>query len=78
MTIKAKQVEKSWIRLKTEDLASIPTIEGNITGGTVYRYTYVDGTILYNFVPSPYDFQTDAFYSTFNGTSLTNLIKSRS
>lgn len=53
-----------------------PSTETAITGGTVIQYD-TDTETVYRFVPDPYDYDTDAFYSTFDGSSVSNLIVSR-
>lgn len=53
-----------------------PEFIENVTGGAVYRYTQ-DATIRYRFVPSPYVPSQDAFYSTYNNSTLSGLIISR-
>jgi hypothetical protein len=55
---------------------STPQFVANITDGTVYSYTYNNVT-RYRFVPSTYDSTLDSFYSSFNGTTLSDLIVSR-
>jgi hypothetical protein len=54
----------------------IPTFNAAITGGDVYNYE-LNGTLRYRFVPTTYTPTQDAFYSTFNGTSVTGLITKR-
>jgi len=53
-----------------------PTLNMSISGGDVYDYT-LDGTTRYRFVPTIYDATEDAFYTTFGGGLLTDLIVSR-
>ena len=49
----------------------------NITGGgDVYDYT-LNGTTRYRFVPTTYNPTQDAFYGSFDGTTLTTLITKR-
>jgi hypothetical protein len=54
----------------------IPTLNAAITGGDVYNYE-LNGTLRYRFVPSTYTPTQDAFYTSFNGTSVTGLITKR-
>jgi hypothetical protein len=53
-----------------------PTLNAAITGGTVYNYT-LDGVTRYRFVPTAYDAASDAFYTAFDGTTLSGLIVAR-
>jgi len=53
-----------------------PAFNSNITGGAVYDYT-LDGVTRYRFVPVPYDPTQDAFYSTFSGGVLSDIIIAR-
>lgn len=53
-----------------------PEFIEDISGGSVYRYTQ-DAIIRYRFVPSPYVPSQDAFYSTYNDSTLSGLIISR-
>jgi len=53
-----------------------PTLNTSITGGDVYDYT-LDGVTRYRFVPTIYDANEDAFYTTFSGGLLTGLVASR-
>lgn len=53
-----------------------PSTETAITGGTVIQYD-TDTQTVYRFVPEPYNYDADAFYSTFDGSSVSNLIASR-
>lgn len=53
-----------------------PTVAASISGGTVYQYT-LDGVTRYRFVPDQYDAAQDAFYSSFDGTTLSDLITTR-
>jgi hypothetical protein len=54
----------------------IPTLNTAITGGDVYNYE-LNGTLRYRFVPTTYTPTQDAFYTSFNGTSVTGLITKR-
>jgi hypothetical protein len=49
---------------------------GGITGGEVFSYTY-DSITRYRFVPNPYSATGDAFYETFSGGVLTDIIVAR-
>jgi len=53
-----------------------PEFIEDISGGSVYRYTQ-DAIIRYRFVPSPYVPSQDAFYNTYNDSTLSGLIISR-
>lgn len=53
-----------------------PSLNGTITGGSVYDYT-LNGTTRYRFVPDPYDPTLDAFYSTFSAGVLSDIIVTR-
>jgi hypothetical protein len=53
-----------------------PTLNTTITGGEVYNYT-LNGTTRYRFVPTTYDPTQDAFYGSFNGATLLDLIVTR-
>jgi len=54
----------------------IPTLNASITGGDVYNYE-LNGTLRYRFVPTTYTPTQDAFYTYFDGTSVTGLITKR-
>lgn len=56
--------------------SSTPAFLETITGGDVYVYT-LDAVTRYRFVPSPYDSEDDAFYSTFTTPNLSGLIATR-
>jgi len=65
----------TWIYyVSTWDTA--PTFVENIAGGSIYSYNH-NATIRYRFVPSPYIASQDAFYSTYNSSTLSGLIVSR-
>lgn len=53
-----------------------PSQVGTTGSGVVYSYE-LDGTTRYRFVPNTYDSSQDAFYSGWDGTSLTGLIIAR-
>lgn len=53
-----------------------PTLNASITDGDVYNYE-LNGTLRYRFVPSTYTPTQDAFYTSFDGTSVTGLITKR-
>lgn len=53
-----------------------PAFNASVVGGDVYTYI-LDSTTRYRFVPVPYFAEQDAFYSTFDGMTLTNLIATR-
>ena len=53
-----------------------PTLNSTISNGKVYTYT-LDGITRYRFVPTIYNPTQDAFYSTFTGGVLTELITQR-
>lgn len=55
---------------------STPTYQASITGGSVFLYNMDMGNV-YRFVPDPYNSLNDAFYSDFNGSSLSNFLVSR-
>lgn len=58
-----------------------PTFLENISGGSVYLYTFnsspIDKTI-YRFVPDPYTFTQDKFYSSYTSPNLSGLLAARS
>lgn len=53
-----------------------PTLNTTIATGDVYDYT-LDGVTRYRHVPSTYNASRDSFYETFDGTTLSDLITSR-
>lgn len=53
-----------------------PSTQTTITGGIVIQYES-DTETVYRFVPNPYDYDADAFYSGFDGTNLTGLLATR-
>lgn len=53
-----------------------PTIAGDIAAGTVYAYT-LNGVTRYRLVPTPYVSGQDAFYASFDGTTLSEVIADR-
>lgn len=55
---------------------STPTFNQTIAAGGVYNYT-LDGITRYRLVPNPYISAGDAFYETFSGGALSDLIVSR-
>lgn len=65
----------TWSFLATTWSAA-PSLNDSITGGDVYDYT-LSGTTRYRFVPSTYDATEDAFYETFEGGVLSDLIVTR-
>ena len=71
----ATQWAFSWEYL-VANWTAIPTLNATITSGDVYNYN-LDGTIRYRFVPSTYTPTQDAFYTNFDGTTLTGLITKR-
>lgn len=68
-------INTSWIGLAT-GYASVPTGPTNVTGGKVYTYTYTGPTTRYRFIAN--DGSIDAFYSGFNGSSVSGLIVTKS
>ena len=52
-----------------------PSTETTVTGGTVIQYTAE--TTVYRFIPEPYVYANDAFYSSFDGTVVSNLLARR-
>lgn len=55
---------------------SEPALNSTISGGEVYNYT-LNWVTRYRFVPTTYNPTQDAFYATFDGTTLSNLIVAR-
>jgi hypothetical protein len=53
-----------------------PTLNTTIISGDIWEYT-LSGTTRYRLVPTTYDATQDSFYSTFDGTTLSDLITSR-
>jgi uncharacterized protein YwlG (UPF0340 family) len=53
-----------------------PTVAGSVAAGTVFTYT-LDGNTRYRLVPEPYDPSDDAFYGSFAGMVLSDLIVAR-
>ena len=56
--------------------SAAPVETETIAAGTVYTYTYSNGT-LYRLVPEPYDPATDAFYDTYTSPNLSGLVSTR-
>lgn len=52
-----------------------PNTETTVTGGSVIQYTAE--TTVYRFIPEPYVYADDAFYSSFDGTTFSNLLVRR-
>jgi hypothetical protein len=52
---------------------STPVVVGTLVDGKVYSYV-LKGVTRYRFVPDTYSSVQDAFYSGFNGTTLSDLI----
>lgn len=65
----------TWTTLATT-WDSPPTKVGTVASGDVYSYVH-KGTTYYRLVPSSYTAASDAFYSTFSGGVLSNLVVSR-
>jgi hypothetical protein len=53
-----------------------PTQVGSTVSGVVFEYE-LNGTSRFRLVPDPYDATNDAFYSGWDGTTLTGLIVAR-
>lgn len=53
-----------------------PSTKTVVTGGTVIQYD-TDTETVYRFIPDPYDYDNDAFYSSFDGVNVSDLIVSR-
>jgi len=53
-----------------------PSLNTTLAGGEVLNYT-LNGTTRYRFVPTTYNPTQDAFYATFDGTTLSNLVAKR-
>lgn len=53
-----------------------PILAATITGGEVWEYV-LNGVTRYRFVPNPYSYSGDAFYSTYTGGVLSGLIVAR-
>tara|TARA_Y100000310_G_scaffold286956_1_gene311542 strand:+ start:214 stop:540 length:327 start_codon:yes stop_codon:yes gene_type:complete len=54
-----------------------PEVDAQILEGTVYLYRYASRPNLYRLVPDPYVTTSDAFYSSFDGTTLSGLVVAR-
>ncbi len=52
-----------------------PSTETTVTSGLVIQYTAE--TTVYRFIPEPYVYANDAFYSSFDGTVVSNLLVKR-
>lgn len=52
-----------------------PSTETIVAGGSVIQYTA--DNIVYRFIPEPYVYSGDAFYTDFDGTTLSNLLVTR-
>lgn len=76
-TITIEVAEAPYIPLKWTDYVFQyePSTETAVTGGSVILYT-ADSTI-YRFIPEPYVYSEDAFYSSFDGITVTNLLVRR-
>jgi len=55
---------------------SPPSVAGSVIDGQVFLYT-LDGTDRFRFVPTVYDPTLDAFYSAFDGSTLSGLLVTR-
>lgn len=53
-----------------------PALNATIGAGAVYTYVW-GGVTRYRLVPSPYTYTGDAFYSAFDGSTLSGLLVSR-
>lgn len=65
----------NWTSLSTR-WDTEPALVSTIAEGDVYTYT-LDGTTRYRLVPDPYSAENDAFYATFSGGVLSDLITKR-
>lgn len=65
----------TWRQLVLE-WSNSPTELAQVVGGTVFSYV-LDGVTRYRFVPNPYNPELDAFYESFDGAVLSNLIAVR-
>lgn len=72
--------QASWHTLATQWSAE-PALSAAIAAGDVWAYSYDNGaggtTTRYRLVPSPYDATADAFYTGFDGTTLTGPVAAR-
>ena len=53
-----------------------PSTETPVTGGTVIQYDS-DTQTVFRFVPEPYNYDQDGFYSGFDGVTLSRLLTTR-
>lgn len=67
----------TWINYVSEWTAP-PVLNATIPSGSVYAYSNAQLGQIFRLVPNPYDPAVDAFYSTFDGTNLSDLITTRS
>ena len=65
----------SWVSL-VMNWSTEPTLNAEIIGGEVYDYIN-NGVTRYRFIPNPYNPLQDAFYSSFDGSTLSSLIVTR-
>lgn len=65
----------NWTSLSTR-WDTEPTLDTTISEGDVYTYV-LDGVTRYRLVPDPYTAENDAFYTTFSGGVLSDLITKR-
>lgn len=64
-----------WVYLK-EKWDAPPTLNATIASGAVYNYT-LNGVTRYRLVPEPYLAANDAFWTSFDGTTLSGLVAAR-
>lgn len=76
-TVKIEVAEGAYVPLKWLDYVFQyePSTETAVTGGLVIQYTA--DTTVYRFIPEPYVYENDAFYTDFDGTTLSNLLVRR-
>jgi hypothetical protein len=71
----AEQIAQTWDGL-VFNWSAQPTLVATLTGGQVWAYTLA-GTTRYRMIPTPYVAAQDAFYSAFDGATLSNPIIAR-
>lgn len=76
-TVTLELAEAAFIPIKWIDYVFQyePSTETTVTGGSVIQYTAE--TTVYRFIPEPYVYADDAFYSSFDGTVVSNLLARR-
>ena len=77
-TVKIEVAEGAYVPLKWLDyVAYYPVVSETVLDNGEVLERHANNTTIYQFIPEPYVYSEDAFYTDFDGTTLSNLLVRR-